>query len=244
MNKIDICFERVDPTPNYPNGYSSTSYTGVRWDSTSKAAIDFKVSIKNALRITQVGRCCYCRRPLGDDKDTHLEHFIEKSAFSNFTFEPRNLALSCSTCNTQKNAVYRRISSRLSRSLSLASGREIRVKRCPVLSKHTCNNISDINEYRWFHPHLEDFSDHISIRKNWVFVPRTPKGKRCTRSLKLNTLYSLERRAAAERLAGRSGLLTLLASAISETSQFKASEVARLIANEIRRRRAQNSAGD
>ena len=242
MSRINICFERVDPTPSYPNGYNESSYTGEKWDSKSKAVIDFKEGIKKALRITQVGRCCYCRRPLGDIQDTHLEHFIEKSAFSKFTFEPRNLALSCSTCNTQKNAVFRRISARISKSVSLISGREVKLKRCPALSRYACNNASDINEYRWFHPHLEDFSTHISIRKNWVFVPKTAKGKRCTRSLKLNALYSLERRAAAERLAGQRGTLAFFASALSETSQFKASVVATLVASEIRRRRGLNLA--
>lgn len=244
MAQINICFERVNPTPGYPDGYNASSYTGVKWESQSKAVIEFKKGVKDALRIAQVGRCCYCRRPLGDIQDTHLEHFIEKSAFSKFTFEPQNLALSCSTCNSQKSAVFRKISSRLSKSISLIAGRKVEIKRCPVLNRYNCRNISNTSEYRWPHPHLDDFSEHISIRKNWVFTPKTAKGKRCIRSLKLNALYSLERRAAAERLAGQRGRLAFIATAVSETSQFTAPQVASLIANEIRRRRMLNSAGD
>lgn len=237
MSKINIGFEKIEPTPHYPDGYDCASYKGLKWESKATGVVAFKVEIKKLLRATQVGRCCYCRRRMGDIQDVHIEHFIEKSAFPDFSFDPHNLSLSCSTCNTQKNAIYRRISARFSRTASRVAQRDVVVKRCPSLAGLYCKNILDESEYRWFHPHLDNFSDHVAIRKNWIFVPKSIKGRRCIRSLNLNKLYSLEERAAAERLAGKRGSLAFATCALSELSELTAPTMYTIVVNEIRRRR-------
>ncbi|WP_164844757.1 HNH endonuclease [Brucella pituitosa] len=103
---MNIGFERILPTPTYASGVTLASFAGRNWDSRAKIVTEFKQNLKSTLRHAQRSLCCYCRRPLGDYRDTELEHIIEKSAHPAFTFEI-NLALSCSTCNNQKARSYK-----------------------------------------------------------------------------------------------------------------------------------------
>jgi len=228
----------INPTPSYPNGYDKNTYLGRKWESKAECVTKLKKKLKDDLRNIQVARCCYCRRHLGDIQDTHLEHFIEKSAFPDLTFSIKNLSLSCSTCNTMKNSCFRRLSTKESMRQSRLAGVIVKAYRCPVLTKSTLSSLSDANEYRWFNPHLEPFSDHIVIRKNWIFLAKTAKGRRVTKSLKLNALKNVELRAASERLAAKKGTLAFTVGLISEASHFNGSALAQIASTEIRRRRA------
>ena len=63
-----------------------------------------KVNIITHLRTQQGNTCCYCKYELGFDiKQVDIEHIIPKSEYEKFTFETRNLALSCPACNTKKS---------------------------------------------------------------------------------------------------------------------------------------------
>ena len=63
-----------------------------------------KENIVAHLRIQQNNTCCYCKYQLGFDiKQVDIEHIVPKSEYEQFTFENRNLALSCPPCNTKKS---------------------------------------------------------------------------------------------------------------------------------------------
>ncbi len=238
MRSINICFEVINPTPTYPDGYSAVSFDGLSWDSRAVVVKQFKSHVKKALREIQVGRCCYCRRHLGDIHDTHLEHFVEKSAFPVLTFSIKNLSLSCSTCNTMKNACFRKHSARESKRQSRITKSNVKALRSPVLICHLPPAMTDPDEYRWLNPHLDPFSDHIDIRKNWVFFPKSAKGRRVTRNLRLNALRNVEVRAASERLAAKKGTLAFAVGLMSESVNFGGSALVQIAVAEIKRRRA------
>jgi hypothetical protein len=244
MTAIKICFEKIEPTPSYPHGCTEITYQGKSWDSRAASVVEFKKHLKDLLRSSQVGRCCYCRRHLGDIQDTHLEHYIEKAAFPALTFSILNLALSCSTCNTKKNSVFLKTSNALSKVQSAAQGAAVKLFCCPVLRNGSLSNISDTNEYLWVHPHVDRFSEHMVIKKDWVFSWLTPKGRCCIESLHLNDLYNIEMRAAAERLAEKRGTLEFVAAIIAESSNLSTATLATIAATEIRRRRAVKKANE
>jgi hypothetical protein len=65
---------------------------------------EFKSNLITYLRLNQDNKCCYCKWELGYDiKNVDIEHIIPKSKYSQFTFTPLNLALSCPGCNTSKS---------------------------------------------------------------------------------------------------------------------------------------------
>lgn len=237
---MDIGFERIHPTPSYPPGLSSANFIAVDWSSRAGHVLNFKTTLKTQLRHTQLGRCCYCRRLLADPMATDLEHFIEKAIYPSFTFEILNLALSCGTCNNKKNAKFMRLNRYLSRRAKVGAGTTVAIRRCPTLATHPLTLAAVPNNsaaYRWVHPHLDDYSDHLAIEKGWVFTWRSAKGFRTVRGLELNALAQLERRAIAERLASRTGHLSLLVGALAELNQATAKDVGALVAEELRRRR-------
>jgi len=237
---MDIGFERIHPTPAYPPGLSPANFTAVDWSSRAGHVLNFKATLKTQLRHIQLGRCCYCRRFLPDPMATDLEHFIEKAVYPSFTFEILNLALSCGTCNSMKNAKFMRLNRYLSRRAKTGAGSVVTTRHCPTLTTNPLPLAAVPNNsaaYRWVHPHLDDYSDHLAIQKGWVFIWRSAKGFRTVRGLELNALAQLERRAIAERLASRTGQLSLLVGALAELNHATAKDVGALVAEELRRRR-------
>lgn len=235
---MEIGFERIHPTPIYPQGLNAAMLASLEWDSRANSVVLFKNSLKNELRNLQLGRCCYCRRMLSDDSATHLEHIAEKSAAPWIKFEIRNIGLCCGTCNNKKNSTFLRLSNRLSRLATAAAGRKVTVLRSPVLTAHLPQLSplpTNTEDYRWVHPHFDNFGDHITIEKGWVFRFNGSKGARTVRGMELNALASIERRAMAERMASRTGLALFLG-AIVDLNQAQATDICKLVAREIKRR--------
>jgi len=208
---VNIGFDRIDPTPSYANGVTLASFAGLTWKSRAGVVTQFKGNLKAELRIIQHGLCCYCRRQLPNDpQDTDLEHIIEKAAHPTFTFEIRNLALSCTTCNGRKNTAFGRMCGKLTKRSLRSVGGATRVIRCPVLSSNVPPlTISSSTDFRWVHPHLDVFRDHITVRKGYIFQKRTLKGHRTIRGLELNALGRVEHRAAVEKLSLRTGPISI-----------------------------------
>lgn len=235
---MNVGFERIDPTPTYPPGTSLTQLSAYSWDSSAAVVANFKRAIKARLRDAQRGRCCYCRRLLSDDIATHIEHFVEKAQYAAFTFEIRNLALSCGTCNTQKNGTGRTLTSILKRRAERAGVQHS--PRCSTLAVELAPGSALPDKpasYRWVHPHLDEYSANIQIMKGWIFAGKTPKGRRTVRGTNLNALSEIERRALFERLATRGGRLSLLVASIAELDRHRATEVADAVSKVLRRRR-------
>jgi uncharacterized protein (TIGR02646 family) len=70
------------------------------WD--CKSFIKYKKVVKASLKKEFDLRCSYCLRKFAKDEDIiiHIEHVLPKDVYKKYTFEPRNLALSCPRCNT------------------------------------------------------------------------------------------------------------------------------------------------
>ncbi|CAN7700154.1 HNH endonuclease [Ensifer adhaerens] len=208
---MKIGFDRIDPTPPYAEGVTLASFAGLPWKSRAAIVTRFKENLKVQLRTIQCGLCCYCRRLLpADPQDTDLEHIIEKAAHPAFTFEIRNLALSCSTCNGKKNQAYALLCGKLTKRASKLPGGGLKVVRCPVLSSTAAPiTITSSTDFRWVHPHLDVFTEHISVQRGYIYQRRTLKGHRTIKGLDLNVLGRVEHRAAVERLSLRTGKLSM-----------------------------------
>lgn len=235
---MKIGFERITPTPVYPAGITSALLKGYEWGSGANVVKNFKKELKISLRKAQLGRCCFCRRHLYDDYATHLEHFADKDSYPQFSFEILNLALSCGTCNINKNGNF----SSWARRYRFFNRNFVgpKLPHCPVLnvrikSDDTFPNLS--GDFSWVNPHTHNYSQHIKIARGWIFEACTIEGKRTMRGLKLNNLGAIERRALTERLEMRGGKLSMLVGAIALLNEHRASEVATAVAGIIKRRR-------
>jgi hypothetical protein len=236
---MNIGFHRISPTPLYPFGITLATLSGLPWSSEAGAVIQFKNGLKKDLRKLQLGRCCYCRRLLGDPISTHLEHFLEKAEYASFTFEICNISLSCGICNGAKTRCYLRVSAHLTKRLSLKMGVKTKARQCPALVGKLAAGAplpTASADYRWVHPHFDDYGNHIAIARSWMFRGVTRKGARMIRSLQLNALASLEKSAMGERLAMQDGALSVLLVAIGELKTHQAKDICRVVAAEVRRR--------
>ena len=236
---INSGFEKIDPTPLYPSGTNSGSLAGLKWGSQANVVKAFKQGIKHSLRQAQQGRCCFCRRRLYDDYATHLEHFVDKDGYSDYTFEIRNLAICCGTCNIIKNGHFSTWTSRFNRLFTTPG--QPSVQRCPVMNTQLGPGIvfpRNAADFRWVNPYVHIYSEHIRIAKGWIFLGTTTVGLRTIRGVKLNNLGIVETRALAERLGARGGRLSLLVGAMAELDSHRARDVASAVVAVIRRRRA------
>lgn len=232
-------FEIIRPTPEYPQTVSRAQLNRFKWDSKSAVVLAFKKDLKIKLRDIQCGRCCFCRRQLFDDYATHLEHFVEKSCYEMFSFEIRNLALSCGTCNGRKNGYFSNLNSKCKK--RTARNKIGFTPRCPVLSAEILNGADypgNANDFRWIHPHFDMFSTHIELSRGWIFRGKTRKGMRTIYGVGLNDIGKIEKRALNERLKTRGGRLSMLVGAISELEYHRAKEVAAAVVKIIKRRQS------
>lgn len=237
---MNIGFDSIQPTASYPVGITAASLAVNDWTSRAKAVMEFKGELKNHLRKTQKARCCFCRRLLPDPAITDLEHFIEKAVAPWLAFEILNIALSCRTCNTRKNAAFARLSGRLTRIASKAAGYSVEIKRSPALTGTLASPTplpTTSSSYRWIHPHFDKFSHHLTLKKGWVFSSLSKKGQRTKEGLKLNQLSSLEQRAMVERIASRDGSMSMLLAGFSELNNQDWRSVCRATAESLRLRK-------
>ena len=132
-----------------------------------------KHNIISHLRVQQNNLCCYCKYQLGFDiKQVDIEHIIPKSEYDNFTFKTLNLALSCPACNTKKS-----------------------IK--PVLNNAIVTYPVDGTNFKIIHAHYDDYSNHIDIIQNCLFVAKTTKGSETITFCELFRLSTVEERAKA-----------------------------------------------
>jgi len=72
-------------------------------DWTKKGLNRVKGRIKKYLLISQRKKCVYCKSKIRQGTTAiPIEHVVPKSKYSQFTFESKNLVLSCPMCNIQK----------------------------------------------------------------------------------------------------------------------------------------------
>lgn len=209
--QINSGFEIISPIPTYPEEITKEDLDGKKWENSNpkNRVPKFKTHLKDQLRLTQDGRCAYCRRFLGLVSDTHLEHIIEKAIYSNFTYEIVNISLSCSECNSAKNQHCQKLTKALKQKksvppflfspINLATG-------YPLASE----------AYRFVHPYFDRYSDHISITKGWIYKSHSVKGAKQIRFLKFNAIGIIEKKFRIERLRARKGKPSKLLYLMSE----------------------------
>lgn len=142
----------------------------------SKAIFNpIKSNIIEHLRIQQNNTCCYCKNQLGFDiKQVDIEHIIPKSEYEKFTFENRNLALSCPACNTKKSTKS-------------------------VLKNAIVNYPTDGVNFIIVHSHYDEYTNHIDIIDNCIFVAKTKKGSETITFCELFRLSTVEQKTQAYR---------------------------------------------
>ena len=170
---------------------------------------DIKKNIVDHLRPQQGNTCCYCKYQLGHDiKQVDIEHILPKSKYEKFTFNGKNLALSCPACNTIK------------------STKEV-LKKSLVRYPRSSNHIKII------HAHYDNYSEHIDIINNCVFFSKTSKGSETITFCNLFRLSEVEDRAKAyEKIT-----LTSLCDRLSNTSHIDPQtkqDIMNIILNKIR----------
>ena len=168
-----------------------------------------KQNIIAHLRIEQNNTCCYCKYQLGFDiKQVDIEHIIPKSEYEKFTFETRNLALSCPACNTKKS-------------------------KKPVLNNVIINYPTDGTNIIIIHAHFDEYSNHIDIINNCVFVAKSTKGSETITFCELFRLTTVEQRAKAN-LKPSPSILQQLIGELKNGNQKDKNELINTIKNAIR----------
>lgn len=147
--------------------------------------------IRDALRPEQDNKCCYCKKELGHDiKEVDIEHIIPKATYPKFTFEPKNLALSCPACNTIKGDK-------------------------PVLSKKIVRHPKHSKNHTIVHAHYDEYNKHILIHDGCVFEPLSKKGSHTITVCELFRLKVVEKKAKAAiaKVSEESKLVSLIMNA-------------------------------
>lgn len=141
-------------------------YTYHDWE---KGIFDtIKKNIIDHLRPQQGNACCYCKKQLGHDiGEVDIEHIIPKSRYGQFTFTPKNLALSCKPCNTKKSTKE-------------------------VLKSEVKSHPRTSSNFKIIHAHYDNYFEHINIVNGCIFVALTKKGSETITFCELFRLRSVE----------------------------------------------------
>ncbi|WP_400263122.1 HNH endonuclease [Sphingobacterium sp. SG20118] len=162
------------------------------WTKTTFDAI--KSNIISHLRLQQSNLCCYCKYPLGFDiKQVDIEHIVPKSQYPKFSFHCKNLALSCPACNTKKSTKS-------------------------VLNKAITNYPRNGSNFKIVHAHFDDYSTHIDIFDNCVFIAKTTKGSETITCCELFRLSTVEQRVKAFKVPEESLVQRLIVELTDEGS--------------------------
>jgi len=147
------------------------------WSTTHQAVMN----LRDRLLELQNSRCVYCQSIIEVNENGYreLEHVLPKKeskgctiakgtsndfkkrrstlGYPEFTYEPRNLAISCKQCNTKKGT-YDPLRDRS--------------------AKRPLVKYPGVKEIEWFHPHYQKYSEHILLDENFLFAEVTPEGGR------------------------------------------------------------------
>jgi hypothetical protein len=143
-------------------------------------ALDPVIRLRDRLKDLQNCRCVYCQAPIEAEEIGYreMEHILPKGkssrctlasgtsndpkkrratlGYPEFKFEPLNLAVSCSQCNTLKG---------------MYDGLADRAQARPLASYPKAIG------FIWFHPHYEDYTAHITIDDNFGFTGQSDGGR-------------------------------------------------------------------
>lgn len=134
-NSIDA--QTLHDNPSYSNGC---------WDKSIYKQV--KESLKRHYCRKQKRCCIYCKTELEVlCHSEHIEHIVHKEFRPQWMFEPLNLGIACSQCNTQKGVQH---------SINLFYRNSITL---PIGSKY----------YKIIHPNFDDYNLHIEFEEG-IFI--------------------------------------------------------------------------
>jgi len=137
-------------------------------DWTNRKFDEFRSNLIADLRVKQNNKCCYCKWDLGFDiKNVDIEHIIPKSIYSQFTFNPKNLALSCPGCNTSKGTKN-------------------------VLHKPIKQYTRSGSNIMIVHAHFDDYEECIEIHEGAIYEALDDDGKGCD-TIKICKLHRMKK---------------------------------------------------
>lgn len=133
---------------------------------------DFKGRVRQHYRDQQNDRCAYCRMDISSATGSfHIEHIIPKSLHPEWMYNPKNLCVACSNCNSAKY-------------------------NDNVLSSDKYTNLpSHSSDYLIVHPHLDNYFEHIQIVDGLLYKGLTKKGKFTIKTCNLTRVGLLTERA-------------------------------------------------
>jgi len=158
-------------------------------------ALDPVIQLRARLKDLQNFRCVYCQAPIEAEEIGYreLEHILPKGksprctlasgtsndpkkrratlGYPEFKFEPLNLAVSCSQCNTLKG---------------MYDGLADRAQARPLAGYPKAKS------FIWFHPHYEDYAAHITIDDNFGFTGLSESGRAVVSACGLDRAEVLE----------------------------------------------------
>lgn len=135
---------------------------------------DIRSSLRRFYRRKQLGKCAFCLNEVSfiSAANAQVEHIAPKSLHRQFIFEPKNLCVICSDCNTIKRD--QEVLNEVPETVNNPDGRV----RYPTVS----------SAFKIVHPHFDDYQLHI-IKRGKVYVDRTPKGQFTISACKLNRFF-------------------------------------------------------
>ncbi|MBU9734305.1 HNH endonuclease [Klebsiella sp. JB_Kp010] len=130
------------------------------WNVTVGKIISVKKEIRQHYLKYQKNMCAYCRTHVIHTHGLYwdIEHIIPKDKYSVFLFEPRNLALSCRHCNSNK------------------SNKKVFGKLFTKITTYP----SDGDIFSIIHPHYDKYSTHMDVylyQGKVVYEPKSDKGR-------------------------------------------------------------------
>lgn len=183
LQKIgDLSEQEIDIIENHP------PIKKEQWS--DKVYDSIKTRIKKDLLLGQYDRCAYCRKIIeADGKYEPLEHVIAKSIEVKWMFHPKNLIVTCDSCNNLKGST-------------------------PVLVEEYKNaqELPSVSKaYLIFNPHYDKWEDHLYYEDEIFLVPVSDsKGQNTIRICKLSRYNVVINRAKELRLLQKTPLSKIL----------------------------------
>lgn len=134
-----------------------------------------KQRIKKELYSNQFDRCAYCRKVIeADAKYEPLEHIVAKSIKPRWMLNPKNLIITCDSCNNLKGDTPTLIA-----------------------AFENVENLPEMSEaYVIFNPHYDNWQDHLAYEDDIFIVPiPDSKGSETIRICKLDRYNTIINRA-------------------------------------------------